>query len=207
MTSQPQPKTNDAQVVASKVAASKAVEPKAINAKVLVCQNKTCKQQGSPQILSAFRRCVPKKVAVEASGCLGQCGNGPMVIVMKENTTQKNITERSTSEKNITEKSIAEKSITEKNTTEKNIADTEPRESSKEKSEENVREKTWYSHVTPTDVFGIAAKHFKPGTQSPQSLQPSNKNIFLWLWAIGFFLFFAACILLAVIAGGPSHYV
>lgn len=51
--------------------------------KVIVCQNKTCKQQGSPKILSTFQRCVPADVSVEASGCLGQCGNGPMVVVIE----------------------------------------------------------------------------------------------------------------------------
>ncbi|MEL7330860.1 MAG: (2Fe-2S) ferredoxin domain-containing protein [Cyanobacteria bacterium J06560_2] len=51
--------------------------------KVLVCQNTTCKQQGSKQVLAAFERCVPPEVVVEASGCLGQCGNGPTVIVLQ----------------------------------------------------------------------------------------------------------------------------
>ncbi len=54
--------------------------------KVIVCQNKTCKQQGSEQVLSAFRRSVPADVLVEPSGCLGQCGNGPMTIVVTADT-------------------------------------------------------------------------------------------------------------------------
>ncbi len=53
-------------------------------AKVIVCQNKTCKQQGSERVLAAFRRSVPANVLVEPSGCLGQCGNGPTAIVIAE---------------------------------------------------------------------------------------------------------------------------
>ncbi len=53
--------------------------------KVLVCQNTTCKQQGSDKVLAAFEQCLPSEgtadVEIEASGCLGQCGNGPMVLV------------------------------------------------------------------------------------------------------------------------------
>jgi len=36
-------------------------------------------------VLAAFERCVPDGVTVEASGCLGQCGSGPTVIVLTEN--------------------------------------------------------------------------------------------------------------------------
>lgn len=56
---------------------------KRLSSKVLVCQNTTCKQQGSPQVTAAFERCVPGDVTIEVSGCLGQCGNGPMVIVLQ----------------------------------------------------------------------------------------------------------------------------
>ena len=57
--------------------------------KVLVCQNTTCKQQGSPKVLAAFERCLPEGVEVEGSGCLGQCGNGPMVIVLTHQAKEK----------------------------------------------------------------------------------------------------------------------
>ncbi|MEL6489114.1 MAG: (2Fe-2S) ferredoxin domain-containing protein [Cyanobacteria bacterium J06621_3] len=53
-----------------------------VTKKVVVCQNTTCKQQGSPKVLAAFERCLPDEVTLEASGCLGQCGNGPMVVVL-----------------------------------------------------------------------------------------------------------------------------
>ncbi|WP_071776937.1 ferredoxin [Synechococcus sp. PCC 7335] len=58
--------------------------------KVLVCQNTTCKQQGSDKVLAAFEQCLPAEeadnVEIEASGCLGQCGNGPMVLVTPDKT-------------------------------------------------------------------------------------------------------------------------
>ena len=52
--------------------------------KVLVCQNTTCKQQGASQVLEAIEQLAPAEVEVIASGCLGQCGNGPMLLVLPE---------------------------------------------------------------------------------------------------------------------------
>lgn len=48
---------------------------------VLVCRNKTCSQQGSAKVLAALESRVPANVEVKRSGCLGQCGSGPMVLV------------------------------------------------------------------------------------------------------------------------------
>ncbi|EAW38308.1 ferredoxin [Lyngbya sp. PCC 8106] len=52
--------------------------------KVLVCQNRTCRKQGSAQVLAAFQAEPIPDVGIEATGCLGQCGNGPMVIILPE---------------------------------------------------------------------------------------------------------------------------
>mgnify|MGYP001806139505 CR=1 FL=1 len=51
---------------------------------VLICQNRTCRKQGSAQILAAFNNSSVQGVTVVASGCLGKCGNGPMVLVLPE---------------------------------------------------------------------------------------------------------------------------
>ncbi|MEG4984511.1 (2Fe-2S) ferredoxin domain-containing protein [Microcoleus sp. BR0-C5] len=51
---------------------------------VLVCQNRTCRKQNSAKVLAAFQKLSPSEVEVVASGCLGQCGNGPMVLVLPE---------------------------------------------------------------------------------------------------------------------------
>lgn len=51
---------------------------------VLVCQNRTCRKQGAAKVLAAFQQLSTSEVAVVASSCLGQCGSGPMVLVMPE---------------------------------------------------------------------------------------------------------------------------
>ena len=48
---------------------------------VLVCQNRTCRKQGAAAVLASFQSHAPDDVAVTGSSCLGQCGNGPMVLV------------------------------------------------------------------------------------------------------------------------------
>jgi (2Fe-2S) ferredoxin len=52
--------------------------------KVLICQNRACRQQGAKKVLQAFQKLPVENVTVEATGCLGQCGNGPMVLVEPE---------------------------------------------------------------------------------------------------------------------------
>ena len=53
------------------------------NKTVLVCQNRTCKASGSVKVLKAFQNSICD-VEIVGSGCLGQCGNGPMVLVLPE---------------------------------------------------------------------------------------------------------------------------
>lgn len=52
--------------------------------KVLVCQNTTCTKQGAAKVLKAFEDNAPEDTEVEASGCLGQCGSGPTVLIVPE---------------------------------------------------------------------------------------------------------------------------
>ena len=52
--------------------------------RILVCQNRTCRRQGSSKILSLFQEASVPNVSVEGTGCLGQCGNGPMVVVLPD---------------------------------------------------------------------------------------------------------------------------
>ena len=52
--------------------------------KVLVCQNRTCRKQGAEAVLAAFQAYPVTNVKVIGSSCLGQCGNGPMVLVIPE---------------------------------------------------------------------------------------------------------------------------
>lgn len=55
-----------------------------VSRKVLVCQNRTCRKQGSQKVLEAFEKASVSDVSVEGCSCLGQCGNGPMVLVLPE---------------------------------------------------------------------------------------------------------------------------
>ena len=48
---------------------------------VKVCQHRTCRKQGAEEVLAALPA---PNVTIAASGCLGQCGNGPMVLVLPE---------------------------------------------------------------------------------------------------------------------------
>ena len=51
---------------------------------VRVCQNRTCRKQGAKSVLEAFTASLVPGVTVSASSCLGQCGNGPMVLVLPD---------------------------------------------------------------------------------------------------------------------------
>ncbi|MBW4574588.1 MAG: (2Fe-2S) ferredoxin domain-containing protein [Aphanothece sp. CMT-3BRIN-NPC111] len=51
---------------------------------VLVCQNTACRKYGAAKVLAAFQAYPVSGVTVSGSRCLGQCGNGPMVLVMPE---------------------------------------------------------------------------------------------------------------------------
>lgn len=56
------------------------------NKTVLVCQNRTCKSSGSAKVLQALQNCSISDIEIIGSGCLGQCGNGPMVLILPEET-------------------------------------------------------------------------------------------------------------------------
>jgi (2Fe-2S) ferredoxin len=51
---------------------------------ILVCQNRTCKRQGSAEVLAAFQSQTIAGIPVQGCSCLGQCGNGPMVLILPE---------------------------------------------------------------------------------------------------------------------------
>jgi (2Fe-2S) ferredoxin len=51
---------------------------------VLICQNRTCLQQGSALVAAAFLTWQNSDWQTIKSGCLGQCGNGPMVLILPE---------------------------------------------------------------------------------------------------------------------------
>jgi (2Fe-2S) ferredoxin len=51
---------------------------------VLVCQNRTCRSQGSAAVLATFQAQELPGWQIIGCGCLGQCGKGPMVLVLPE---------------------------------------------------------------------------------------------------------------------------
>jgi uncharacterized protein (DUF952 family)/(2Fe-2S) ferredoxin len=51
---------------------------------ILICQHRTCRKQGAAKVLAAFRTLTIPHVTYEGSGCLGNCGNGPMVLILPE---------------------------------------------------------------------------------------------------------------------------
>lgn len=51
-----------------------------------VCQNRSCLRSGSDRVLAALQKHQSSSLMVAGSGCLGQCGSGPMVRVMPDNT-------------------------------------------------------------------------------------------------------------------------
>ena len=53
---------------------------------ILVCQGHTCSLSSSAKILLALQIHSPPEVNVIGCGCLGQCGNGPMVLFLPEET-------------------------------------------------------------------------------------------------------------------------
>jgi NADH:ubiquinone oxidoreductase subunit E len=55
-----------------------------ISQRILVCQNRTCRKQGSKEVLAAFQEQAIAGVEIIGSSCLGQCGNGPMVLVLPQ---------------------------------------------------------------------------------------------------------------------------
>ncbi|HIK27076.1 MAG: (2Fe-2S) ferredoxin domain-containing protein [Oscillatoriaceae bacterium SKW80] len=60
-----------------------------IKATILVCQNSDCCKRGGAQVYAALQknlraRCLQEQVTIKVTGCLKQCKEGPIVIIMPE---------------------------------------------------------------------------------------------------------------------------
>ncbi|WAL58813.1 (2Fe-2S) ferredoxin domain-containing protein [Thermocoleostomius sinensis] len=51
---------------------------------VLVCQHQACRKAGARQVFALFQTSPLPDVAIVPVQCLGECGNGPMVLVLPE---------------------------------------------------------------------------------------------------------------------------
>jgi (2Fe-2S) ferredoxin len=60
------------------------VESPESSRRILVCQSRSCRNQGAAAVLAAFQTSAVTEVTLIGSGCLAQCGSGPMVLVMPE---------------------------------------------------------------------------------------------------------------------------
>lgn len=59
-------------------------EQRSITRQVLICQYKSCRKNGAEQILAAFQAQTLPNVDFKPVRCLGQCGNGPLVLILPE---------------------------------------------------------------------------------------------------------------------------
>lgn len=53
---------------------------------ILICHNRTCLKQGADQVFNSFQNILKETpipgIVLEKTGCLGMCGNGPMVLIL-----------------------------------------------------------------------------------------------------------------------------
>ncbi|MGB5631547.1 MAG: (2Fe-2S) ferredoxin domain-containing protein [Waterburya sp.] len=49
--------------------------------KVVVCRGRSCRKYNAEQVFSNFQQNLPPDVELMSVPCLGQCGNGTMVVV------------------------------------------------------------------------------------------------------------------------------
>ena len=61
--------------------------------RILICQHLTCRKQGAAKILAAFQTMdLPDRISYEICGCLGQCGNGPNILILPATTCYYRVT-------------------------------------------------------------------------------------------------------------------
>jgi NADH:ubiquinone oxidoreductase subunit E len=56
---------------------------------VLICQHRACRKAGAAAVLAAFEASLhpidlSQPIAIHPVRCLGQCGNGPMVLILPD---------------------------------------------------------------------------------------------------------------------------
>lgn len=51
---------------------------------IFVCQHTTCRRQGAALTLQRFQEAIGEGAIATGCGCLGQCGNGPTVVILPD---------------------------------------------------------------------------------------------------------------------------
>lgn len=54
--------------------------------KVVVCRGRSCRKYRAEKVFSNFQQNLPPEIELMSVPCLGQCGNGPMVVVESDQT-------------------------------------------------------------------------------------------------------------------------
>lgn len=54
--------------------------------KVVVCLGRSCRKYNSQKVFDNFKQHLPADIELISVRCLGQCGNGPMVVIEPEPT-------------------------------------------------------------------------------------------------------------------------
>ncbi|WP_107669226.1 (2Fe-2S) ferredoxin domain-containing protein [Cyanothece sp. BG0011] len=65
--------------------------------RILVCQGRCCRKDGSKQLLTAFESQTPPDVQITPCGCLGQCGNGPNIVILPDKKIYQRVSEKDVS--------------------------------------------------------------------------------------------------------------
>jgi (2Fe-2S) ferredoxin len=85
---------------------------------VFVCtEGKTCPNQGSKEVFTELRSVLsasenPQGIRINKSGCLGMCGNGPMVVVYPDGVWYSQVTTADC--KDIVEEHLVRKQVVER---------------------------------------------------------------------------------------------
>lgn len=54
--------------------------------KVVVCRGRSCRKYRAEKVFDNFQQNLPSEIELMSVPCLGQCGNGPMVVVESDQT-------------------------------------------------------------------------------------------------------------------------
>ncbi len=60
--------------------------PDSKSQKILVCLGRSCRKYNSERVFAKFKQNLPADFELVSVGCLGQCGNGSMVLVESDQT-------------------------------------------------------------------------------------------------------------------------
>ena len=60
--------------------------PSVPEVKIVVCRGRSCRKYSAEQVWHNFQQKLPSEIELMSVPCLGQCGNGAMVVIEPERT-------------------------------------------------------------------------------------------------------------------------